>query len=378
MWKKFASLPGATQVRINLDSDDDGSSSSESYDRIGTTPTFVLANAPKYMPSEVMGSSIFSVNGGDGTPDGEVDSEVPDGEAPDGDERIVGQRSLRNRPNNASTMIQRYHREMLLQAVFFVLAFISTFGLYWCLQFMTLHAPDKITPFVINGTAFTFPFGGFFNVLVYTRPKLVYYRFVHKNHSWLRAFWYVIKTGGDLSKLENSRQEVGDVANVNANLNAYRSVAFGIEENVAGGKEYIRSSNLDAGGRFDSGGTIIGFQNEEHHQHYSAKTTSSAGDGLVLPVWKESDQEGAHIQEGEIPESSHFDVTNVGYSELDLCRNNESDAVANSAFDVNDAGAGSAASPTPAGEDQQQKDPLQRAYYARARGRIGDLPKYKA
>jgi hypothetical protein len=187
----------------------------------------------------------------------------------------------------------------------------------------------------------------------------------------------VIKTGGDLSKLENSRQEDGDVANVNANLNAYRSVAFGIEENLSpGGKEYVRSSDLDARGRFTSG-TISGFQNEEHHQHYSANTTSSAGDGLVLPVWKESDQEGAHTQGGEILESSHFDVTNVGYSELDLCRNNESDAVENSAFDDNDAGAGSAASPTPTGENQQQKDPLQRAY-ARARGRIGDLPKYQA
>ena len=46
-----------------------------------------------------------------------------------------------------------------------------------------------------------YPLGGFFNILVYMRPKAVLFRFRYPQFSLLQAFWFVFKSGGDVPDL---------------------------------------------------------------------------------------------------------------------------------------------------------------------------------
>ena len=50
--------------------------------------------------------------------------------------------------------------------------------------------------FVIHSiAAATFPLGGVFNILIYTRPKVILFRKQHPRYSWIRALVLVIKSG---------------------------------------------------------------------------------------------------------------------------------------------------------------------------------------
>ena len=46
--------------------------------------------------------------------------------------------------------------------------------------------------------AFIYPLGGLFNIMVYTRPKVISFLSTHPESSYLPALWEVIKAGGDL------------------------------------------------------------------------------------------------------------------------------------------------------------------------------------
>ncbi len=99
--------------------------------------------------------------------------------------------------HNPSILISRSYRiEIMVQAVYFVLAFFITFVCFWTAQIMFVS--EKIPPnFLLVGVSIFYPLGGFFNVLVYCRPKIRIFRLRNPQYSWLRAFWYIIKAGGD-------------------------------------------------------------------------------------------------------------------------------------------------------------------------------------
>ena len=53
---------------------------------------------------------------------------------------------------------------------------------------------------------FFYPFGGFTNILVYSRPNVARLRRLHPEISRLKAFWIVFRAGGEVTSGENSEQ----------------------------------------------------------------------------------------------------------------------------------------------------------------------------
>lgn len=89
-----------------------------------------------------------------------------------------------------------YRREMMIQATCYVGAFCITYIPMVICVFLTIYTEN---PLIISSIVmFTFPLGGFLNILVYTRPKIASLRRNHPECSRLRGFWLVLRAGGEI------------------------------------------------------------------------------------------------------------------------------------------------------------------------------------
>ncbi len=89
-----------------------------------------------------------------------------------------------------------YRREITIQATSYFLAFCFTyipmmFGVILDIYYINHSVLDAIV-------IFTYPLGGFLNILVYTRPKVASLRRDHPECSRLRGFWLVLRAGGEI------------------------------------------------------------------------------------------------------------------------------------------------------------------------------------
>mmetsp|Transcript_12946 Transcript_12946/g.15810 ORF Transcript_12946/g.15810 Transcript_12946/m.15810 type:complete len:519 (+) Transcript_12946:243-1799(+) len=96
----------------------------------------------------------------------------------------------------AQNLILVYRREVIIQALSFVLAFIATFILWWVANVQLILLETQPSTVLAKFATALYPLGGFFNALVYIRPKIMKLRIGHPEYSWLRAMWIIIKTGG--------------------------------------------------------------------------------------------------------------------------------------------------------------------------------------
>jgi hypothetical protein len=98
--------------------------------------------------------------------------------------------------SEADSVVRLLRREVTLQVVLYVLAFLLTYGLttvHSCLSRADIRTPI----FVITIISASFPLMGLFNILIYTRPQIVAHRRLHRDVSWPVAFWRVLKAGGE-------------------------------------------------------------------------------------------------------------------------------------------------------------------------------------
>ena len=144
-----------------------------------------------------------------------------------------------------------YRREIMLQACYFVLAFFVTFIFWWVLQ-LILTAEALPSVFLMRVTSVFYPLGGFFNFLAYTRPKIFCLRMRNPEYSWLRAFWCVIKAGGDVP-----RQDQRVLLRPDAN-GGDRSHAFG-----AAVSEFASSGGCSYNGSQSFGSDNIAYRSED-------------------------------------------------------------------------------------------------------------------
>ena len=86
----------------------------------------------------------------------------------------------------------------MIQAFLYSGVFLAVYALY-CIQGFLIVAGIMRTPFAFSIVLYTlFPVGGFFNILVYTRPSVVTLHRRYSEYSWLRALWMVLKAGGEV------------------------------------------------------------------------------------------------------------------------------------------------------------------------------------
>ena len=107
--------------------------------------------------------------------------------------------------NRSQDKIRLYSREIITQAFYFVISYVMTFSFFWAL-YITILVGKQPPTFLVYTAAYFYPLCGFFNVLVYTRPKISRYRIENTDASWFRAFWIVVKAGADVpdSKIQDT------------------------------------------------------------------------------------------------------------------------------------------------------------------------------
>jgi len=129
--------------------------------------------------------------------------------------REVGQgsNSVVSSQGSNEAMIRIYRREIIIQAYCFVVAYFVTFICRWIIY---IHLLSKAQPSIwfIRISSVVYPLGGFFNVIVYTRPKVVAYRILHPEITWFESFWLVLKGGNDLPKEVSEYQHMAAINNI--------------------------------------------------------------------------------------------------------------------------------------------------------------------
>eukprot|EP00557_Chaetoceros_sp_GSL56_P008725 CAMPEP_0176495516 /NCGR_PEP_ID=MMETSP0200_2-20121128/10697_1 /TAXON_ID=947934 /ORGANISM="Chaetoceros sp., Strain GSL56" /LENGTH=599 /DNA_ID=CAMNT_0017893397 /DNA_START=313 /DNA_END=2112 /DNA_ORIENTATION=- len=103
----------------------------------------------------------------------------------------------RQEETEADRVARLLRREVTLQVILYVLAFLLAYG--WIVVLSFQSRANNTTPSVFVGVmvALFFPSMGILNILIYTRPQIVAYRRLHSDTSWPVAFWRVLRAGGE-------------------------------------------------------------------------------------------------------------------------------------------------------------------------------------
>ena len=99
-----------------------------------------------------------------------------------------------SRPSRAS--VQRL-KDIVSRGVVYIIGYALTYIFFTVYNMMLLYGSSKPPFAIIFLSRFTYPLQGLFNILVYTYPHVTTCHRNHNEYSWFRAFWEVIKVGGD-------------------------------------------------------------------------------------------------------------------------------------------------------------------------------------
>jgi hypothetical protein len=110
--------------------------------------------------------------------------------------------------DSSEDLVKFYKREIIIQACLYVATFFVTYIYLWCLMFANIIAHQTPSVWMNCLASIFYPIGGFFNILVYTRPKVVSLRRSHPEYSWFQAFAMVVKAGAvvPMVVVEDSRR----------------------------------------------------------------------------------------------------------------------------------------------------------------------------
>ncbi len=131
-------------------------------------------------------------------------SKEEEGETDDAAPVANGENGENETPQDRVQHLSRlYRREITIQATSYVLAFCVT---DIPLVIGVSLAENLFFSSVLDAIAiFTYPLGGFLNILVYTRPKVdSLRRRSHPGCSRLRGFWLVLRAGGEIPEVDLS------------------------------------------------------------------------------------------------------------------------------------------------------------------------------
>ena len=103
---------------------------------------------------------------------------------------------------DADYVLRLYKMETIIQSSLYVGAFYLSY-LPPVIQSILSMAGVKLPSIIVTIISFFYPLGGFFNVMIYARPKVVRIRHGIPDCSRLKAFFLVLKNGGEFPDFAN-------------------------------------------------------------------------------------------------------------------------------------------------------------------------------
>ena len=98
--------------------------------------------------------------------------------------------------NAADLLVRHYRRQFFIQASLYVLAYAATHSFTWIGVMVVLAKKQELDSVFLLLASIFYPLGGLFNILVYTRPKVLSLRRNNPQYCWFRAFILVVRAGG--------------------------------------------------------------------------------------------------------------------------------------------------------------------------------------
>ena len=95
------------------------------------------------------------------------------------------------------------------RSLLYVGSYVLTRGFIWASHVYSAIASTPPAFFLVICTLFLYPLQGMIIILVYTNPHVASYRRNHTDESWMRAFWNIVKVGGDLPLSTRRRSSIG-------------------------------------------------------------------------------------------------------------------------------------------------------------------------
>lgn len=108
----------------------------------------------------------------------------------------LAERSARRHQQEGIQKEKFYRRQFLIQACLYISAYLVTHILPSILSIVLFINEDMPSTWISTTTSILYPIGGLFNILVYSRPKVVSLRRRNAEYSWFKAFATVVKAGG--------------------------------------------------------------------------------------------------------------------------------------------------------------------------------------
>lgn len=113
-----------------------------------------------------------------------------------------GQRIHRARAN-----LRYFCQETLVQSGLYIGAYFSTYVFLFVWMFMTIAGVTN-QQWTFLAISLTWPLGGLFNMLVYTRPKIAILKAINPTYSWMILFFKVVLAGGEVPDEINLNPQV--------------------------------------------------------------------------------------------------------------------------------------------------------------------------
>lgn len=106
---------------------------------------------------------------------------------------------------------KEFEKEVFIQALLFVIAYLVTYFARWVSIIELMRGNQPSEAWLLACFLF-YPLGGFFNVLVYTRPKVAVFKRRHPEYSLIKAFWLIIKSGNQIPELPDNSGNEGSIS----------------------------------------------------------------------------------------------------------------------------------------------------------------------
>lgn len=107
----------------------------------------------------------------------------------------------REEESHADFLLRLYRRETIVQGLLYIGSFFLAHVMSAVMTVLYLMAMD-IPKVIILFVSLLFPLMGFFNILVYCRPKVKMHQLTHPDSSLLWSFILVVKAGGEVPVVE--------------------------------------------------------------------------------------------------------------------------------------------------------------------------------
>jgi hypothetical protein len=139
---------------------------------------------------------VADTNSPPGTQEDQDSRDVTSSAKQDNSEQQVPEPPLREGTStNAQDLVQGYKKDILIQAYLYMSVLFFQYGANFFPLISNWFFKSKAPDWSHYLIAFFYPLGGFFNILVYTRPKVISFRRKQPELSWFGAFVMVFKAG---------------------------------------------------------------------------------------------------------------------------------------------------------------------------------------